>query len=93
MGSKKQLVPVRQSGSGLLPAMVQGRRQAFCWGLLTQISGGSVAIAGSQTAVYPHETPGGWHLVGSTELLLFDPERDRPSLLRAGHRVRFERIA
>ena len=54
---------------------------------------GSVAIAGSQTAVYPHETPGGWHLIGSTELLLFDPERDPPFLLRAGHRVRFERIA
>lgn len=53
---------------------------------------GSVAIAGSQTAVYPHETPGGWHLIGTTDLLLFDPRRDPPALLRAGDRVRFEPV-
>ena len=54
---------------------------------------GSVAIAGAQTAVYPHETPGGWHLIGATDLLLFDPRRDPPALLRAGDRVRFEPVA
>lgn len=54
---------------------------------------GSVAIAGSQTAVYPHETPGGWHLIGTTDLLMFDPRRDPPALLRAGDRVRFEPVA
>ncbi|MEX1186516.1 MAG: 5-oxoprolinase subunit PxpB [Gemmatimonadaceae bacterium] len=53
---------------------------------------GSVAIAGSQTAVYPHETPGGWHLIGTTDLLLFDPRRDPPALLRAGDRVKFEPV-
>lgn len=53
---------------------------------------GSVAIAGAQTAVYPHETPGGWHLIGTTDLLLFDPRRDSPALLRAGDRVRFEPV-
>jgi KipI family sensor histidine kinase inhibitor len=59
----------------------------------TRVPRGSVAIAGSQTAVYPHETPGGWHLIGTTDLLLFDPQRDPPALLRAGDRVRFEPIA
>lgn len=54
---------------------------------------GSVAIAGAQTAVYPHETPGGWHLLGTTALALFDARRDPPALLRAGDRVRFEPIA
>lgn len=54
---------------------------------------GSVAIAGAQTAVYPHETPGGWHLIGTTGLALFDAERDPPALLRAGDRVRFEPVA
>lgn len=58
----------------------------------TRVPRGSVGIAGAQTAVYPHETPGGWHLIGRTELLLFDAERDPPSLLRAGDRVRFDRI-
>lgn len=58
----------------------------------TRVPRGSVAIAGLQTAVYPHETPGGWHLIGRTDLLLFDLERDPPALLRAGDRVRFERV-
>ncbi len=59
----------------------------------TRVPRGSVAIAGSQTAVYPHETPGGWHLIGTTDLLLFDPRRDPPALLRAGDRVRFQSIS
>jgi inhibitor of KinA len=52
-----------------------------------------VAIAGEQTAVYPVETPGGWHLIGRTETVLFDPARDPPNLLAAGDRVRFEPVS
>jgi len=58
----------------------------------TRVPRGSVAIAGAQTAVYPLETPGGWHILGSTGLPLFDARRDPPALLRAGDRVRFERV-
>ena len=54
---------------------------------------GAVAIAGAQTAVYPHETPGGWHLIGSTAMSMFDARRNPPATLRAGDRVRFERVA
>jgi KipI family sensor histidine kinase inhibitor len=54
-----------------------------------RVSAGSVAIAGAQTAVYPLETPGGWHLIGSTTLAMFDPQRDPPALIRAGDTVRF----
>jgi KipI family sensor histidine kinase inhibitor len=50
---------------------------------------GSVAIAGAQTGIYPFATPGGWHLIGSTPVVLFDPARKRPNLLAAGDRVRF----
>jgi inhibitor of KinA len=50
---------------------------------------GSVAIAGAQTAVYPLDTPGGWHLIGSTSVSLFDPDRDQPSLLQPGDLVQF----
>jgi KipI family sensor histidine kinase inhibitor len=54
-----------------------------------RVPAGSVAIAGAQTAVYPLETPGGWHLIGSTTAAMFDPRRDPPVLVRAGDRVRF----
>lgn len=50
---------------------------------------GSVAIAGAQTAVYPLDTPGGWHLIGSTSVSLFDPDRAQPSLLQPGDLVQF----
>lgn len=54
-----------------------------------RVPAGAVAIAGSQTAVYPAATPGGWHLIGRTELVLFDPARSPPALLQVGDRVRF----
>lgn len=53
------------------------------------VPAGSVAIAGAQTAVYPLETPGGWHLIGSTSVVMFDPQRKQPALIRAGDTVRF----
>lgn len=54
-----------------------------------RIPAGSVAIAGAQTAVYPLETPGGWHLIGSTSVTMFDPQREQPALIRSGDTVRF----
>ena len=56
-----------------------------------RVPAGSVAIAGSQTAAYPHQTAGGWHILGRTESQLWDPTADRPALLRPGDRVHFER--
>lgn len=58
-----------------------------------RVAGGSVAIAANQTGVYPLDTPGGWHIIGKTDVVLFDPSRDPPSLLKAGDTVRFERVA
>ena len=55
-----------------------------------RVPAGSVAIAGEQTAIYPSATPGGWRLIGRTELRVWDPEAARPSLLLPGTRVRFE---
>ena len=57
-----------------------------------RVPAGSVAIAGGQTAIYPWESPGGWHLLGRCPLPLFDATREQPSLLAAGDRVRFEPI-
>lgn len=53
---------------------------------------GSVAIAGSQTAVYPVATPGGWHLIGRTETVIWDAGRADPALLLPGDAVRFEPV-
>jgi KipI family sensor histidine kinase inhibitor len=55
----------------------------------TRVPAGSVAIASEYTAVYPRPSPGGWHLLGTTELAMFDPERSPPALLEPGAHVRF----
>lgn len=53
------------------------------------VPAGSVAIAGRQTGIYPADTPGGWHLIGRTDLPVWDPRREPPALLEPGARVRF----
>lgn len=57
----------------------------------TRIPAGSIAIGGSQTGVYPADTPGGWHIIGHTDRPLFDPEWERPCVLEPGDTVRFVR--
>jgi KipI family sensor histidine kinase inhibitor len=59
----------------------------------TSVPPGSVAIATTLSAIYPLESPGGWHLVGRTPALLWDIRRERPALLAAGDRVRFVPIS
>lgn len=54
-----------------------------------RVPAGSVGIAGRQTGIYPRESPGGWRLIGRTEVRLFDPRAEPPTLLRAGDGVRF----
>jgi KipI family sensor histidine kinase inhibitor len=56
----------------------------------TAVRRGSVAIAGPYSAVYPAATPGGWRLIGTTDAVLFDPDRNPPASLTPGMRVRFE---
>ncbi|HEV8198267.1 MAG TPA: 5-oxoprolinase subunit PxpB, partial [Gemmatimonadales bacterium] len=68
------------------PALVLPRRSAP----RLRVPAGAVAIGGAQTGVYPLATPGGWHLIGSTSLKMFDPAREPAALLRAGDRVRFQ---
>ncbi|MGH7046296.1 MAG: 5-oxoprolinase subunit PxpB [Stellaceae bacterium] len=57
-----------------------------------RVPAGSVSIATSLTAIYPYESPGGWHLVGVTPIRLFDPARSPPALLAPGDAVVFEPI-
>ena len=55
----------------------------------TRVPRGSVAIAGEYSGVYPGVSPGGWHLLGTTRLSLFDPSSDAPALITPGAKVRF----
>lgn len=55
----------------------------------TRVPAGAVALAGEFAGVYPRASPGGWQLIGSTDLTVFDLARDPPALLRPGVRVRF----
>ena len=57
-----------------------------------RVPAGSVAIATNMTAIYPQESPGGWHLIGTTPVRLFDLRRPRPALLSPGDAVRFEPV-
>jgi inhibitor of KinA len=57
-----------------------------------RVPAGSVAIATSLTAVYVIESPGGWHLIGSTPVKLFDAAWERPSLFAPGDQVRFDPV-
>ena len=56
------------------------------------VPAGSLAIAERQTAIYPHSSPGGWHLIGRCPWPLFDPQRTPPCPLLLGDRVRFRPI-
>ena len=70
---------------GLDPALATPRLESP----RVRVPPGSVGIGGPWTGVYPGATPGGWHLIGRTDVELFDPLRDPPALLAPGDRVRF----
>ena len=54
---------------------------------------GSVGIGGSQTGIYPIESPGGWHLIGQTPIEIFSATSlDTPFLFKAGDRIQFTEI-
>jgi inhibitor of KinA len=55
----------------------------------TKVLAGSVGIAGNQTGIYPSESPGGWQLIGRTELELYTPNAAEITLLKAGDLVKF----
>lgn len=73
---------------GLDPSLVFPRRPTP----RPAVAAGSVAIAGTQAAVYPSATPGGWNLIGRSPDLLFSIRRDPPVLIALGDRVRFKEI-
>lgn len=58
----------------------------------TAVPVGSVAVAAGMSAVYPNSMPGGWMILGHTDIPLFEPESPQPSLLTAGDTVTFVEV-
>lgn len=58
----------------------------------TRVPAGAVGLAGPFAGAYPRASPGGWQLVGRTDAVLFDVDRDPPALLVPGARVRFRQV-
>ena len=59
----------------------------------TRVPPGSVALAGGFSGVYPRESPGGWQLIGRTDVAVFELLREPAALLRPGVRVRFVEVS
>jgi inhibitor of KinA len=57
-----------------------------------RVEPGSVGIAGPQTGIYALQTPGGWRIIGRTQMSLFNPGSEDPFVLRAGDMVRFKAV-
>lgn len=55
----------------------------------TRVPAGSVGLAGEFSGIYPRESPGGWQLIGTTDVVLWDADRQPPALLAPGTTVRF----
>ena len=55
----------------------------------TKVPAGSVGLAGEFSGIYPRASPGGWQLIGRTDVEVFDLDREPPALLAPGTRVRF----
>ena len=58
----------------------------------TRVPAGSISIAMTLTAIYPYESPGGWHLIGATPVRLFDARQASPALFNPGDAISFEPI-
>lgn len=71
---------------GALPSKLATPRRAEP---RVHVPAGSVGIGGEQTGIYPLATPGGWNLIGRTDLSLFNPALPEPVLLRPGDTLRF----
>jgi len=71
------------------PALQVPRRQSP----RPRIPAGAVALAGPFSGIYPRASPGGWQLIGTTPLAMWDLDREPPALLQPGDRVRFREMA
>ncbi len=74
---------------GDLPEKLKAPRRATP---RARVPAGSVAIASDMTAIYPLESPGGWHVIGYTPVIPWDLKRRKEPLFQAGDRVCFKPV-
>jgi KipI family sensor histidine kinase inhibitor len=55
----------------------------------TRVPAGAVGLAGKFSGIYPRSSPGGWQVIGETDVVLWDVDRAPPALLQPGARVQF----
>lgn len=77
-------------GFGYLSGLPEPLRQPRLESSRSAVPAGSVGLADVYSCVYPRRSPGGWRLIGRTDLVMFDPAADPPARLSPGDRVRFE---
>ena len=58
-----------------------------------RIAKGSVGIAGSQTGIYPRESPGGWNIIGNSPINFFDSDKSPPCFAKAGDKLKFYSVS
>ena len=56
----------------------------------TDVPALAVAIANEQATIYPALMPGGWSVIGTSLVNVYDPHRDDPFAFGLGDRVRFK---
>lgn len=57
-----------------------------------QVPKGAVAIGGKQTGIYPQKSPGGWHIIGSTPISVFDTRKTPKTIVKSGDQIRFIQV-
>ncbi len=72
--------------SGLDPRLAWARRGTPRF----KVAEGAVIIGGAQAGIMPITAPSGWHIIGHTDVKLFDPGSETPVLLRPGDTIRFD---
>lgn len=77
-------------GFGYLSGLPEPLRQPRLESSRSAVPAGSVGVADVYSCVYPRRSPGGWRLIGRTDLVMFDPAAEPPARLSPGDRVRFE---
>jgi KipI family sensor histidine kinase inhibitor len=80
-------------GFGYLTGLPEALRQPRLDTAREEVPAGSVGIADEFTGVYPRASPGGWRLLGRTDMTLFDPKAQPPAVLVPGRPVRFEAVS
>ena len=58
-----------------------------------KVAPGSVAIAGKQTGIYPQESPGGWNIIGSCTVPIFNLKNENPCFVNIGDKIQFYEIS